>query len=114
MKKVNKLGLFFSIGLGVFSGTFLTVAMSPVQSVKAVMSTNSNTPRKDFVDISSNNGKLSVADFLKMKSAGVTGVGCKSVRSIKLSQSTCVITDSKCKSCRIKGLSVPLELDDID
>lgn len=74
MKKVNKLGLFFSIGLGVFSGAFLTTAMSPVQSVKAVMSTNSNTPRKDFVDISSNNGKLSVADFQKMKSAGVTGV----------------------------------------
>lgn len=74
MKKVSKLGFFFFIGVGILGSTLITFGVSPTHSVQAVMSTNTNTPRKDFVDVSSNNGSVSVSDYQKMKSSGVTGV----------------------------------------
>ncbi|MGH1647296.1 GH25 family lysozyme [Enterococcus gilvus] len=43
-------------------------------SLPSVSATNTNTPSKSFVDISSHNGNISVANFQKMMSYGVTGV----------------------------------------
>lgn len=43
-------------------------------SLPSVSATNTNTPSKSFVDISSHNGNISVANFQKMKDYGVTGV----------------------------------------
>ena len=43
-------------------------------SLPSVSATNTNTPSKSFVDISSHNGNISVAGFQKMMSYGVTGV----------------------------------------
>jgi len=43
-------------------------------SLPSVSATNANTPSKSFIDISSHNGNISVANFQKMKSYGVTGV----------------------------------------
>ena len=43
-------------------------------SLPSVSATNTNTPSKSFIDISSHNGNISVANFQKMKGYGVTGV----------------------------------------
>lgn len=43
-------------------------------AVPASSVTNTNTPSKNFIDISSHNGNISVANFQKIKSYGVTGV----------------------------------------
>lgn len=43
-------------------------------SLPSVSAPNTNTPSKSFVDISSHNGNISVANFQKMMSYGVTGV----------------------------------------
>ncbi|MDT2758350.1 GH25 family lysozyme [Enterococcus xiangfangensis] len=43
-------------------------------SIPSVLASNTNTPTKSFVDISSHNGALSVNDFLNMKKYGVAGV----------------------------------------
>lgn len=43
-------------------------------ALPAVSVTNTNTPSKNFIDISSHNGTISVANFQKMKSYGITGV----------------------------------------
>lgn len=43
-------------------------------SLPSVSATNTNTPSKSFVDISSHNGNISVANFQKMMSYGITGV----------------------------------------
>ena len=49
-------------------------SVQPYSSLPAVSATNNNTPSKSFIDISSHNGSLSVANFQKMKEYGVTGV----------------------------------------
>ncbi|MGF2941703.1 GH25 family lysozyme [Enterococcus xiangfangensis] len=54
-------------------------------SLPAVSATNTNTPRKSFIDISSHNGNISVANFQKMKSYGITDV------VVKLTESTTYI-----------------------
>lgn len=43
-------------------------------SLPSISATNANTPSKSFVDISSHNGNISVANFQKMRNYGVTGV----------------------------------------
>ncbi|MGX7203917.1 GH25 family lysozyme [Enterococcus pingfangensis] len=43
-------------------------------SIPSVLASNTNTPTKSFIDISSHNGALSVNDFLNMKKYGVAGV----------------------------------------
>lgn len=43
-------------------------------SLPSVSATNTNTPSKSFIDISSHNGNISVASFQKMRNYGVTGV----------------------------------------
>lgn len=43
-------------------------------ALPSVSATNTNTPSKSFIDISSHNGNISVANFQKMKNYGVTGV----------------------------------------
>ncbi len=47
---------------------------SPKITTPNVSITDTNTPQKGFIDISSHNGYLSVEDFKKMKDYGVTGV----------------------------------------
>lgn len=54
-------------------------------SLPSVSATNANTPSKSFIDISSHNGNISVANFQKMKSYGVTGV------VVKLTEATSYI-----------------------
>ncbi|WP_288227705.1 GH25 family lysozyme [uncultured Enterococcus sp.] len=54
-------------------------------SLPSVSATNTNTPSKSFVDISSHNGNISVANFQKMMSYGVTGV------VVKLTEATSYI-----------------------
>lgn len=43
-------------------------------ALPSVSASNTNTPSKSFIDISSHNGNISVANFQKMKGYGVTGV----------------------------------------
>lgn len=43
-------------------------------ALPSVSATNTNTPSKSFIDISSHNGNISVANFQKMRNYGVTGV----------------------------------------
>lgn len=47
---------------------------SPKAITPNVSITDTNTPQKGFIDISSHNGYLSVEDFKKMKNYGITGV----------------------------------------
>lgn len=51
-------------------------------ALPSVSASNTNTPSKSFVDISSHNGNISVASFQKMREYGVTGV------VIKLTEAT--------------------------
>lgn len=72
-------------------------------AIPAVSVTNTNTPSKSFIDISSHNGTISVADFQKMKSYGVTGV------VIKLTESTSYINpyaQSQINNAMTAGLKV--------
>lgn len=43
-------------------------------TLPAVSATNNDTPRKDFIDVSSHNGSISVASYQTMKKYGVKGV----------------------------------------
>lgn len=54
-------------------------------SLPDIYPTDKNRPNMDFIDISSNNGLISVSDFMKMKSYGITGV------VVKLTESTSYI-----------------------
>ncbi|EOH73486.1 GH25 family lysozyme [Enterococcus malodoratus] len=49
-------------------------SIQPYASLPSVSATNNNTPSKSFIDISSHNGNLTVANFQKMKEYGLTGV----------------------------------------
>lgn len=72
-------------------------------AIPAVSVTNTNTPSKSFIDISSHNGTISVADFQKMKSYGVTGV------VIKLTEATSYINpyaQSQINNAMTAGLKV--------
>lgn len=51
-------------------------------STPSVTVNDKNTPQKNFVDVSSHNGEISVAEYKKMKSYGITGV------SVKLTEGT--------------------------
>lgn len=55
---------------------------APKATTPNVSVTDKNTPEKGFIDISSHNGSISVSDFKKMKTYGVTGV------VVKLTEST--------------------------
>ena len=53
------------------------VVQSAVRSIPQVAHNNANTPTKDFVDVSSHNGYLSVANYQLLKAWGVKGVAVK-------------------------------------
>lgn len=62
-----------------------------------------NLPKKDFIDVSSWNGTISVAEYQKIKSYGVTGV------SVKLTEGTSYINpyaQSQINNAKAAGLSV--------
>lgn len=73
MKKVSK---------ALFSLTMILVLMFPTGVFAAQNKYNSNLPRKDFVDVASHQGHISVNDYLLMKQEGVKGV------VVKLTEST--------------------------
>lgn len=65
--------------------------------------TDTNTPTKGFIDISSHNGSISVNDFKKMKSYGVTGV------VVKLTEATTYtnpFASEQVKNAQAAGLKV--------
>lgn len=62
-----------------------------------------NLPKKDFIDVSSWNGTISVADYQKIKSYGITGV------SVKLTEGTSYINpfaQDQISNAKAAGLSV--------
>ena len=69
----------------------------------SISATDKNTPAKNFIDVSSHNGEISVADYKKMKSYGITGV------SVKLTESTTYknpYAQSQTKNAMAAGLQV--------
>ncbi|MBO0487273.1 GW dipeptide domain-containing protein [Vagococcus fluvialis] len=70
---------------------------------RAIESTNQNIPRIDFVDVSSHQGNISVADYKVMKQQGVTGV------VVKLTESTNYINPdaaNQINNAKVAGLKV--------
>lgn len=81
--------------------------LHPVPSMRSslptIYPTDPNRPEMDFVDVSSNNGDISVAEFKKMKSYGITGV------VVKLTESTSYINSlakSQIANAKAAGLTV--------
>lgn len=72
--------------------------------VPGITAGQTGTPRMDFVDVSSWNGRLTTADFDKMKQHGVKGV------VVKLTEGTykCPGPNCECSSSRVAhcGLSL--------
>lgn len=72
-------------------------------SLPSISVTNANTPSKNFIDISSHNGSISVANFQKIKNYGVTGV------VVKLTEATSYINpqaQSQITNAKAAGLKV--------
>lgn len=72
-------------------------------AIPTVPVTNTNTPSKNFIDISSHNGNISVADFQKIKSYGITGV------VVKLTEATSYINpfaQAQINNAKAAGLKV--------
>ncbi|MEY8446055.1 DUF5776 domain-containing protein [Enterococcus ratti] len=68
-----------------------------------VYANDPDLPRKDFIDVSSWNGTISVADYQKIKSYGITGV------SVKLTEGTSYINPyakSQIDNAKAAGLNV--------
>ncbi|WP_314576554.1 GH25 family lysozyme [Enterococcus gilvus] len=73
------------------------------QLLQSIPADGTNLPSKSFVDVSSNNGQLSVANFQKMKSFGVRGV------IVKLTEGTTYTNpyaSSQIANARSAGLKV--------
>ncbi|EMF0259436.1 DUF5776 domain-containing protein [Enterococcus hirae] len=90
-----------------------TYAMQPSGNQYGIMSRtlhpdnvyadNPNLPRKDFIDVASWNGTISVAEYQKIKSYGVTGV------TVKLTEGTSYTNpyaQSQINNAKAAGLSV--------
>lgn len=72
-------------------------------AIPTVPVTNTNTPSKSFIDISSHNGNISVANFQKIKSYGITGV------VVKLTEATSYINpyaQAQINNAKAAGLKV--------
>lgn len=71
--------------------------------IAQVYANDPNLPKKDFIDVSSWNGTISVAEYQKIKSYGVTGV------SVKLTEGTSYTNpyaQSQINNAKAAGLSV--------
>lgn len=72
-------------------------------SSRDISSNQQNLPRIDFVDVSSYQGNISVADYLNMKSQGITGV------VVKLTEGTSYINpnaENQIRNAQAAGLKV--------
>ncbi|MEQ7039675.1 DUF5776 domain-containing protein [Enterococcus hirae] len=77
--------------------------MSRMMYPDNVYADNPNLPRKDFIDVASWNGTISVAEYQKIKSYGVTGV------TVKLTEGTSYTNpyaQSQINNAKAAGLSV--------
>ncbi|MDO4623976.1 MAG: DUF5776 domain-containing protein [Enterococcus hirae] len=77
--------------------------MTRMREPDSVYADNPNLPRKDFIDVASWNGTISVAEYQKIKSYGVTGV------TIKLTEGTSYTNpyaQSQINNAKAAGLSV--------
>lgn len=77
--------------------------MTRMREPDSVYADNPNLPRKDFIDVASWNGTISVAEYQKIKSYGVTGV------TVKLTEGTSYTNpyaQSQINNAKAAGLSV--------